>query len=197
MRFIKMQNGELLCARCGSLQRDRRLYHLLQTENLLQGNVLDFSPSRSLYRKFKKTSGIKYFPSDYSNEFISDHRLDITAINLPDNSFDLIICYHILEHIPDDRKSMTELFRVLKPGGNIFIQTPFKEGEIYEDTSISTEAERKKHFGQADHVRIYSAEGLQERLKQAGFSVSILQFKENVFNKSGFSEKETAIRCRK
>jgi ubiquinone/menaquinone biosynthesis C-methylase UbiE len=197
MRFIKMQNGELLCARCGSLQRDRRLYHLLQTENLLQGNVLDFSPSRSLYRKFKKTSGIKYFPSDYSNEFISDHRLDITAINLPDNSFDLIICYHILEHIPDDRKSMTELFRVLKPGGNIFIQTPFKEGEIYEDTSISTEAERKKHFGQADHVRIYSAEGLQERLKQAGFSVSILQFKENVFNKSGFSEKETVIRCRK
>jgi ubiquinone/menaquinone biosynthesis C-methylase UbiE len=164
---------------------------------MLQGKVLDFSPSRSLYRKLKRTPGIDYFPSDYNNEFISDYHLDITTINLPDKSFDLIICYHILEHTPDDRKAMTELFRVLKPGGNILIQTPFGEGEIYEDNSITTEAERKKHFGQADHVRIYSAKSLRERLKQAGFTVSILQFKENAFNKSGFSEKETVIRCRK
>jgi ubiquinone/menaquinone biosynthesis C-methylase UbiE len=192
-----MQNGELLCARCGSLQRDRRLYHLLQTENLLQGKVLDFSPSRSLYRKLKKTPGIEYFPSDYSNEFISEYRLDLTAIDLPDNSSDLIICYHILEHIPDDRKAMTELFRVLKPGGNILIQTPFREGEVYEDPSITTEAERKEYFGQEDHVRVYSVEDLQQRLKQAGFTVSILQFKENVLNRSGFSEKETVVRCTK
>src|SRR6185295_8361218 len=106
--------------------------------NLLKGRMLDFSPSRSLYRKFKKIPGIEYFASDYNNEFISDYQFDIAAVNLPDNFFDLVICYHILEHIPDDRKAMTELFRVLKPGKNIFIQTPFKAGETYEALSITT-----------------------------------------------------------
>src|SRR5258705_7505339 len=101
-RFIKLsagssgKNGELLCARCGSLPRDRRLYDLLKKENLLNGKLLDFSPSRALYRKIKKNPGLEYFPSDFANEFISDYQFDITAIRIQDNFFDRIICYHIL-----------------------------------------------------------------------------------------------------
>ncbi len=196
-RFIKLQNGELLCVRCGSLPRDRRLCDLLVKENLLQGRMLDFSPSRALYRKFKQTPGIEYFSSDFANEFISDYQFDVTAIKLQDNFIDLIICYHILEHIPDDRKAIAELFRVLKPGGNMLLQTPFREGEIFEDFTITKEDERIKYFGQQDHVRIYSFEGISERLSLAGFTVKVLQFDELLLNSSGFNEKEIVLHCKK
>jgi SAM-dependent methyltransferase len=196
-RFIKLENGELVCPRCGSLPRDRRLFDHLIKENLLQGNLLDFSPSRALYRKFKKTAAINYFSSDFANEFIADHRFDITAIEMQDNFFDLIICYHILEHITNDQKAMTELARVLKPGGTLLLQTPFREGEIFEDPAIANEDERRRYFGQKDHVRIYSVEGISGRLIQAGFHVKVLQFNEPLFNRSGFSEKETIISCNK
>jgi SAM-dependent methyltransferase len=202
-RFIKLsegsrgQNRELLCPRCGSLPRDRRLFAWLKKENLLQGKLLDFSPSRALYRKFKKIPGITYFPSDFAKEFISDHRYDITGIDQPDNFFDLVICYHILEHITDDQKAMAELFRVLKPGGNILLQTPFRDGEIFEDPAIATDDERIKYFGQKDHVRIYSVEGLSERLRQSGFQIEVLSFNEQPFNRSGFSEKEVVLSCKK
>jgi SAM-dependent methyltransferase len=196
-RFIKLNNGELLCPRCGSLPRDRRLYDLLRREKLLQGKVLDFSPSKALYRKFIKTPGIEYFSSDFSNEFISDYQFDITDIKLHDNIIDLIICYHILEHIPDDRQAMAELFRVLNPGGIMLLQSPFQEGEIFEDPAITSEDERLKDFGQKDHVRIYSVKGLSERLIRAGFSVSVLQFSEQSDNRSGFSVKETVFSCKR
>jgi ubiquinone/menaquinone biosynthesis C-methylase UbiE len=179
------------------LPRDRRLYDVLKKENLLQGKILDFSPSRALYRKFKKTPGIEYFSSDFANEFISDYQFDITDIKLGDNFFDLIICYHILEHIPDDRKALAELFRVLKPGGNIFLQTPFREGGVFEDPAKKTGEERSIWFGQKDHVRIYSIEGLSGRLKRAGFRVNVLEFNEELLNHSGFSEKEVVLSCKK
>lgn len=196
-RFIKLQNGELLCARCGSLPRDRRLYDLLKKENLLHGKLLDFSPSRALYRKLKKIPGLEYYPSDFANEFISNYQFDITAIKLEDNFFDLIICYHILEHIKEDKKAMAELFRVLKPGGTMLLQSPFREIEILEDHSIISEEQRMKYFGQKDHVRIYSVKGISERLSLAGFSLNILRFDEQASNSSGFSEKEVVLICKK
>jgi len=196
-RLITLKNGELLCPRCGSLPRDRRLFDLLKKENLLAGQVLDFSPSRALYRKFKKIKGVEYFSSDFANEFISEHQFDITAIKRPDNFFDLIICYHILEHITDDRKAMAELFRVLKPGGNMLLQTPFREGEIFEVPTITTADERMKYFGQKDHVRIYSVDGISKRLIQAGFGVQVLPFSEQLSNPAGFSEREIVVVCKK
>ena len=196
-RFIHLSDEELLCARCGSLPRDRRLYDLLIKENLLHGKMLDFSPSRSLYRKFKKTETVEYYPADFANEFISDFHFDITEIKQEDNLFDLIICYHILEHVTDDKKAISELFRVLKPGGNLFLQTPFSESEMIEDPAITSDDERIKHFGQKDHVRIYNVEGLSKRLKQAGFIVKIIKYKEQLNNRSGFSEKEIVLHCKK
>jgi ubiquinone/menaquinone biosynthesis C-methylase UbiE len=164
---------------------------------MLQGKVLDFSPSRSLYRNFKKISTIEYYPSDFANQFISEYHFDITAITIQNNFFDLVICYHVLEHIADDQKAMAELFRVLKPGGNLFLQTPFREGEIFEDPAIISDDERMKNFGQKDHMRIYSVEGLSERISKAGFNVNILGFNEQLLNPSGFSENEIVVRCKK
>lgn len=174
--FISLKNNDLLCPFCGSLSRNRRLWQLLSKNNAIKGTILHFSPSRSLFRKLKAEKNITYFSTDFENEFIADYKFDITNIEQKNNKFDTIICYHILEHIVDDKKAMQELYRVLKPEGTIYIQTPFKTGAIYEDFSIISPEERLKHFGQNDHVRIYSVEGLKNRLENVGFNVSIKTF---------------------
>lgn len=175
-KWIFLPNQDKICPNCGSLSRDRRLWQLIEENYLKNGiEVLDFSPSRSLYRKWKKQT-VTYKATDLSGDFISDNQYDITAIPEDDNIFDLIVCYHVLEHVIDDLSAMKELYRTLKPTGTLFVQTPFKEGEIYEDYSITSEKERLLHFEQEDHVRIYSVEGLKNRLTQSGFEVEINQY---------------------
>ncbi|MDN5396899.1 MAG: class I SAM-dependent methyltransferase [Chryseobacterium sp.] len=194
--FIKLENGNLLCPVCGSLPRSRRLYKILN-ENYLKTDisVLDFSPSRAIFRALKKRKDIHYFPTDYENEFLADYHFDITKIDSEPEKFDLILCYHILEHIDNDTTSMSELYRVLKKGGTALIQTPFKTGNIYENFEIRTPEERLKHFGQEDHVRIYSVEGLVDRLKNAGFQTEIKVYEKDGY--TGFSDQETIIICKK
>lgn len=178
-RFITLPDNDLLCPYCGSRSRTRRLYEVLKKEDALQGNVLHFSPSRSLFRIFKKDNTFNYYSTDFENQFLADYQLDITNIDIADNTFDSIICYHILEHIEEDKKAMQELKRVLKPNGKCFIQTPFKKGAIYEDFTIRKPEERLKAFGQEDHVRIYSEEALLNRLQSNGLQTNCLHYKEN------------------
>ena len=194
--FEKLENGNLLCPICGSLPRSRRLYKLL-IENYLKTNflVLDFSPSRALYRTLKKRKDIQYFPTDFEDEFLADYHFDITKIDTDSGKFDLILCYHVLEHIENDTDAMNELYRVLKKNGTALIQTPFRLGEIFENFDFKTPQERLKYFGQEDHVRIYSVEGLVERLEKAGFKTEIKRFEKNDY--FGFSEGEKIIVCKK
>ncbi|MCF8244291.1 MAG: class I SAM-dependent methyltransferase [Saprospiraceae bacterium] len=191
--FIPLGNGETLCPACGSLPRNRRLWKVLMEEDLLHGNVLDFSPSRCLARKMRVQKRIRYVSSDFVGEFEAEKSHDITAIAEPDSEFDLVLCYHVLEHVDDDRQAMRELFRVLKPSGKALVQTPLKAGDIYEDTNIVSPEARLKHFGQADHVRVYSANGLAGRLKEAGFQVEIKQFGENQPSDQFLGMKENEI----
>jgi len=190
--FLQLPNHDLLCPKCGSLARDRRLWAILNTGFLKDGiSVLDFSPSRCLARKMKKVSTLKYISTDLSGNFIADFRYDITQLYIADATIDLIICYHVLEHITDDRKAMAELYRVLKPGGKAIVQTPFKEGGIYEDFSITAPADRQIHFGQDDHVRYYSVSGLKERLEQAGFIADARIFEADDYH--GLTANETVF----
>lgn len=175
-RFIKIQTNDLLCPACGSLSRTRRLHHLLLKNKALRGDILHFSPSRSLYRTFKKMEAIRYFSTDFEDEFIADYKIDIRKIDFKEAYFNTIICYHILEHIEDDMMAMEELFRVLHPNGSCYIQTPFKKGPIYEDFTKTTKSQRLEAFGQEDHVRIYSVEGLKQRLEKVGFKVAVKTF---------------------
>ncbi|RLD68459.1 MAG: SAM-dependent methyltransferase [Bacteroidetes bacterium] len=194
--FVKMGNDRL-CPRCGSIQRTRRLWKILNDEFLKnKQKILDFSPSRSIYRVMKK-GDFFYVSSDLSGNFISDISYEIKNIDSDDQSYDLIICYHILEHIDNDIKAMKELWRVLKKDRYCLIQTPFKEGEIYEDNSITMPKEREIHFGQSDHVRIYSINDLKIRLENVGFTVEIRNFIEKHENIHGFSERETVLICYK
>jgi SAM-dependent methyltransferase len=193
-----LKSGEKLCPYCGSSARNRRLWDILKSEFINNNlRILHFSPSRSLKRFLSKDPSLNYITTDFIGEFGADKHYDITNINKSDNSFDLIICYHILEHINDDQAAMNELYRVLKKGGSCIIQTPFKEGEIYEDDSLITTEDRLKYFGQEDHVRIYSVDGLKKRLIQSGFDVNIEQFNEEENNYNGFSPTEYVLIGRK
>lgn len=197
-RFIHLPGGQKLCPYCGSSSRNRRLWNILEPSYLKDETcILHFSPSRSLYRKFKANGSVDYASSDFAGEFLADKQLDITQISEADNSYDLIICYHILEHIVEDQAAMSELLRILKPGGCCFIQTPIKDGDIYEDNSITDSDQRKIHFGQADHVRIYSLNGLMQRLRKVGFDASASEYLAEADNRFGVRQVETVIFARK
>ncbi|MCK4829065.1 methyltransferase domain-containing protein [bacterium] len=99
--------------------------------------------------------------------------MDITALTFSDETFDAIVCNHVLEHIPDDKKAVKELFRVLKPGGWASIQVPIKGDITREDLSINDPEERFRLYGQEDHVRYYGRD-FADRLKKAGFEVLLI-----------------------
>jgi SAM-dependent methyltransferase len=197
-QFVKNERNDLVCPNCGSLNRDRKLWHIINENYLPNANtILDFSPSRCFNRKMKSLKNINYFSTDLSGNFLADYKYDITKIDCETEKFDLIICYHILEHIIEDLKAMKELHRVLKKNGVLVIQTPFKDGEIYEDSLIKSENDRLLHFGQEDHVRIYSKTGLKTRLESISFEVNVINFKEKNNNTNGFLELETVLICSK
>ncbi len=118
---------------------------------------------------------IEYHPTNIFNPLIKNH-FDITQLPFAENYFDLIICYHVLEHVTDDRRAMSELFRVLKSGGVVLLQVPFSENETLEDSSITSPEKRKKLFGQEDHVRYYGRRDFVSRLQQTGFKVEEIKY---------------------
>ncbi len=169
-----------LCPYCGSLERHRLLYlYLRQKTNLFrdQLSVLHFSPERGLGAALKAQRNLTYATSWYEPDREADYHLDLTNLALPDNSWDVMLVYHIFEHIPDDRKAMRELFRVLKPGGWAAVQVPIRdEPDTYEDASVVSEQDRTEKFGQFDHLRFYGWKDFADRLTQAGFAVTIERF---------------------
>ncbi|SCX87303.1 Methyltransferase domain-containing protein [Nonlabens sp. Hel1_33_55] len=171
-RFITL-NNDLLCPACGSRSRTRQLWDYLNSNNLLQGSILHFSPSSSLNKAIASLESVNYTSTDFENEFQASENYDITNLPVENDRFDLIICFHILEHIVEDKEAMSEVYRALKPNGTILIQTPFKDGDIYENKNIRTEEEREREFGQKDHVRIYSLEGLVKRFRQVNQDAKI------------------------
>ena len=194
--FIKLENSNKICPKCGSLERTRRLWSLL--ENKVKGEkILHFSPSKSIKTKLESHVDAEYITTDYAGEFNASKRLNIESIDEPNNEFDLIICYHILEHIEKDIKAMSELIRILKPGGRCIIQTPFKTGGIYEDATVTSDIERLKHFGQKDHLRVYSAAGLMDRLNSVGFNTELIEFNELENNRYGYGVDEKVIFAKK
>lgn len=109
---------------------------------------------------------------------LAEHHMDLTRLEFASDQFDLVICSHVLEHIPDDRSALRELKRVLRPGGMVILQQPIRAvDETFEDPAITAPAERERHFGQHDHVRIYGRD-FAERLREASFEVTLVRVDE-------------------
>ncbi len=191
-QFVQLSSGDLLCPRCGSLGRTRGLWALIN-DQVKDKKLLHFSPPKALRSRLQTSNTKTYTTSDYMGEFTSDKQYDLCDIALQDNAIDMILCFHVLEHIEDDHKAISELYRILLPGGQAYIQTPFKSGEIYEDSSLRTPRERKVYFGQEDHVRIYSPDGLRARLQNGGFKVELIRQLHDANNFHGLKEEEIIL----
>ena len=162
-----------------SLERHRLLWLYLKNETdffTAPHKVLHFAPEQAFYSKFKKLKKLEYTTTDL-NSPLADVKADICALPFKDNSFDIILCNHVLEHIPNDKKAISELYRVLKPSGWGIFQIPqdLNREVTYEDDSITDKKERAKIFGQYDHVRIYGRDYF-DRLKEAGFKVNEVDY---------------------
>jgi SAM-dependent methyltransferase len=158
-----------LCPRCRSHPRHRAIALLLSRGDLRGHRLLHFAPEPVFDQVFARLPGVDRVTADLYAP--ADLRLDITDMDLPDGSFDLILCSHVLEHVPDDRAAISELRRVLAAGGLCLVLTPYRpHRQTYEDPSITAPLDRMVAFGQQDHVRIYGND-LPDRLRRAGFEV--------------------------
>lgn len=166
------------CPQCAASERHRISWMYMQRETPLftqQTRFLHFAPEPQMQRILQIYLSIDYVPASYDPEKPTEG-IDIQAIPFEDDSFDMLYCSHVLEHIPDDRLAMRELHRVLKPGGVGVIMVPTKNIEVtYEDASITTPEGREEHFGQWDHLRWYGRD-FPERLREAGFDVEIVYY---------------------
>lgn len=182
-QYPQIIHREVECPKCRSHERHRALWlYFKENENLLkEGNkFLHFAPEPQFYELFKGR-GMEYHRADISKEnWMIDEIIDIQNIPYDDDYFDLIYCSHILEHVPDDRKAMKELYRVLKPGGTALIlvpingiafELPYDENKTLEDERINTDELREKYYGQFDHLRLYGKD-FKERLIESGFEIS-------------------------
>ena len=170
-----------------SLERHRQMWLYLQNETEFfkkPFKVLHVAPEQEFLKRFKKIKNLDYISVDLYSPIV-DVKADILDLPFNDESFDVVFCNHVLEHIVDDRKAMSELFRVLKKGGWGIMQVPMKNSleTTYEDFSITDPKERQKHFGQYDHVRWYGMDYF-DRLRSVGFEADI-----NFYSKN-FSEAE-------
>jgi SAM-dependent methyltransferase len=163
------------CVQCGALERHRLLWLFLQKRtNLFDGKpkkMLHVAPESCFESRFKEWLGGDYLTADLSSPRAMV-KMDITDIQYADQSFDVIYCSHVLEHVPDDKQAMREFHRVLEHDGWAILLVPVTSEKTFEDPSIVDPRERLKAFGQEDHVRRYGPD-YEERLRSAGFTVEI------------------------
>lgn len=169
------------CPRCWSGQRHRVLVEYLRTDTdffVRPHDVLHVAPERCLEGRFRRLPNLSYVTADL--EAPADIRLDLTDASLPDSSFDVVICLHVLEHIGDDRRALREIHRILRPGGFAIIDVPLDEREETFEPEARTPKERLRLLGQEDHVRFYGRSDLVRRLTSAGFDVDVVRFDERM-----------------
>jgi SAM-dependent methyltransferase len=148
--------------------------HLWVTEGggdgLAGRHILHFAPEKTVLRQMRGNA--LYESADLHQPGVT-HRVDITRVPLADASYDVVIAHHVLEHIPDDRQAMRELFRLLKPGGVAAVSVPINatRRQTYENSSITAPEQRHAHFSAEDHRRYYGLD-FSDRLAAVGFQTS-------------------------
>lgn len=194
-----------LCPNCLALERHRLIWLYLQRKTGFfsqKAKMLHIAPELCFIDRFEKMENLDYITGDIESP-LAKVKMDIHRIPFEENSFDIIFCNHVLEHVDDDIAAMKEMYRVLKPGGWAILQVPFfypLNENTYEDKTITEPAAREKAFGQDDHVRMYGKDyGL--RLQQAGFKViedrMVMEIPEEEVRKYALPGKEIIYRVEK
>ncbi|MGI9531866.1 methyltransferase domain-containing protein [Lutimonas sp.] len=182
-RFLPYGYGEqrpnVLSPSTLSLERHRLMWLYLKNDSSFFDKplkVLHMAPEQCFLSRFKKMKNLDYTTADLYSPIV-DVKADILELPFEDNLFDVVFCNHVLEHIEDDHKAMSELYRVMKPGGMGIFQVPqeLSRKTTYEDPSITTPDEKAKHFGQYDHVRVYGQDYFN-RLRKVGFEVEEVDY---------------------
>jgi len=177
-KFARFHGAHEQCPGCGSLMRHRAILLYLRDVLRLPEAVTDLlhvGPAVAMRRRLSSFGSIRYLSVDIDPHF-ADVRADVTDLQFADESFDFALCVHVLEHVQDDRKAISELYRVLRPGGAALIQVPPSALEVtLEDPSVTGPNERERVFGQYDHVRICGAD-YRIRLEEPGFQVELVDY---------------------
>ncbi|MBF0596771.1 methyltransferase domain-containing protein [Faecalibacter sp. WQ 117] len=177
------QRDNVLSPGTYSLERHRLMWLYLKNETdffTKSAKVLHIAPEQSFIKRFRNLKHLNYTTSDLESP-LADVKADICDLPFEDNSYDVIFCNHVLEHIPDDAKAMSELFRVMKPGGWGILQVPisYQRDVTYEDPTITSKEDRRREFGQYDHVRVYGMD-YYKRLENAGFIVEQVDYTKQI-----------------
>ncbi|GAB5565852.1 MAG: class I SAM-dependent methyltransferase [Winogradskyella sp.] len=176
--YVK-QRPNILSPSTLSLERHRLLWLYLKYETNFfkeELKVLHFAPEQCFLKRFRSLKNITLTTTDLESP-IADVKADICNLPFEDNSYDVILCNHVLEHIPDDTKAMQELYRVMKPNGWGIFQIPqdLNRSKTFEDDTITDKTERAKIFGQYDHVRVYGRDYF-DKLRSIGFIVEEVDY---------------------
>lgn len=173
------QRNNVLSPSTLSLERHRLLWLYLKNKTdffTANHKVLHFAPEQAFYKRFQTMKNLEYITTDLDSP-LADVKADICNLPFEDNEFDVILCNHVLEHIPNDTKAMQELYRIMKPGGFGVFQIPqdLNRDTTFEDNTITDKKERTKIFGQYDHVRVYGKDYF-DKLRSIGFKVDAVDF---------------------
>lgn len=198
------QRNNVLAPGTLSLERHRLLWLYLKNETDFfhaPYKLLHFAPEQAFYKRFREMKNLDYTTTDLLSP-LADVKADICNLPFADNSYDVILCNHVLEHIPDDAKAMQELYRVMKPGGWGIFQIPqdLNRAETFEDNSITDRKQRAEIFGQYDHVRVYGRDYF-DKLRSVGFSVEEVDYTKkldpSLVEKYGLAKGEILPVCKK
>lgn len=167
---VMTRRDDARCPNCASLERHRAAFLLLRGRICPGHRVLHVAPEPTII-SWLVTLSSEYLSVDLHNPAMQ--RMDLTNLELPDGSKTLVWCSHVLEHIPDDRKALSEIFRVLAPGGLLVLQVPISGSVTIEDASVVRDEDRREKYLQEDHVRLYGRD-VQQRIEACGFMCETL-----------------------
>lgn len=183
IRALNMVGSDLdqfECPRCGSHDRERHLFMYMQATGMFAAaqdkKILHFAPEKRLAKRLIAEQPGSYVRCDLYPQSVDVIRMDMLAMDVPSDSVDLLIANHVLEHVSDYQRALSEILRVLKPEGYAILQTPYAKGldVTWQDPGIDNDDARLEAYGQKDHVRLFGKD-IFARIEAAGFESCVLE----------------------
>lgn len=207
LQLIDSDRDNFGCPYCPSYDRERHLFLFFDKldfwKNFTSSKILHFAPEKNLSEKIQSLDPLQYIKADFVPREKDIKKIDATSIPFSNDSFDMIICNHVLEHIPQYLKAIGEIHRVLKPNGIAILQTPYSKilKNNFEDENINTDEQRLFFYGENDHFRIFGEENFFNDLKRAGLKLEVIRnrdlFNEKISFYYGVNFSEDLIKVRK